>query len=315
MDLELLVTIDPVMSATSRLADYVIAPRIQLEVSATTQLVESITHPGYGWDVPYARWVPALVDPPVGSDLIEEWQLFYRLAQRLDLQLELTQSFRSRGGHMELHSPTVTPLDMNTEPATDELYALMCSDAAVPFDEVRSHRRGSVFTEAQRRVAPARAGHAERLDVANDTMLAELSEVRREAVGAHDEPRHPFLLIPRRADGVYNSFGQDLESIRAPSVPNPAFMHAGDLDALGISPGDDVLITSDHGSLRAVVEVDPSGLPGVVSMSHCFGVHAGVATDPRAEGSNTNRLSSLTDIVDEATGQPRMGAIPVSVTP
>jgi anaerobic selenocysteine-containing dehydrogenase len=256
--------------------------------------------------------VSPIVEPPEGSDLIEDWQLFYRLAQRMGLDLELEQSFRSRAGHVELAAPMVTPLDMTREPSTDELYDIVTQRSAVPLEEVRRHEHGRVFAEATQRVAPTRPDDIERLDVGNEAMLAELDEELRERddrVG----PGRPLVLIPRRADGVYNSFGHELVERRHPSVPNPAFMHRDDLAQLGLSPGDEVVLTSSAGSLRAIVATDPDGWPGVISMSHCFGVHAGVRTDPLVQGSNTNLLSSLTDIVDVETGQARTGAIPVAL--
>ena len=41
-----------------------------------------------GYPEPYAQYAPAVVEPPAGSDVIEEWELFYGLAQRMGLQLD-----------------------------------------------------------------------------------------------------------------------------------------------------------------------------------------------------------------------------------
>ena len=89
--LDLLVTIDIKMSATAKMADYVIAPTLSLEVPGTTLLNESLFYYGlgFGYPAPYAQYSPAIVDPPTGSDVIEDWEVFYGLARRMGLGLSL----------------------------------------------------------------------------------------------------------------------------------------------------------------------------------------------------------------------------------
>ena len=81
--LELLVHVDPFMSATARRAQYIIAPKLSLEMPSMTSLFDMLSAyaPGYGWNQPHAQYTPAVVDPPAGSDLIAEWELFFGLAQ------------------------------------------------------------------------------------------------------------------------------------------------------------------------------------------------------------------------------------------
>jgi anaerobic selenocysteine-containing dehydrogenase len=68
--LELLVSIEPVMSATARLSHYILAPKLQFErPDLPIYLFEAGIFPR-----PYTRYTPALVDPPEGSDLCDEWR-------------------------------------------------------------------------------------------------------------------------------------------------------------------------------------------------------------------------------------------------
>ena len=87
--LELLVTLDVTMSLTSRLADYVIATKMTLETPGMTQRAETLKYytTRHRLLAAYAQYSPRIVDPPPGSDLIEEWQFFHGLAKRLDLDL------------------------------------------------------------------------------------------------------------------------------------------------------------------------------------------------------------------------------------
>ena len=50
-------------------------------------------------------------------------------------------------------------------------------------------------------------------------------------------------------------------------------------------------------------------------MSHGFGGSPVDAEDPVGRGANTNRLLSLTAEYDRYTGMPRMGSVPVAITP
>ncbi|MBW2696943.1 MAG: molybdopterin-dependent oxidoreductase, partial [Deltaproteobacteria bacterium] len=65
-NLDLCVTLDIKMSATAQRADYVIAPKLSLEVPGFTLPVESYeqSYLAVGYPEPYARYTPAVVDPP-----------------------------------------------------------------------------------------------------------------------------------------------------------------------------------------------------------------------------------------------------------
>lgn len=312
-DLELFVTTDVEYSPTARVADYVVATKMTLETPGSTQLSESIKyfHFGYGFAAPYAQYTSAVVEPPPGADLIEDWQLYYRVAQRLSLQLNWVSLFGVAGGYEEAPMQ-IEPLDMEHEPTTDDLLDLMCRGSNVPLEEVKAHPHGHVFEHLlDWRVAPADADCTDRLDVGNAEMLAELDRcARRPALEAADRP---FLLVTRRENRVINTTGRTVPGLMGGRTYNPAFLHPSDLDALGLKEGDAVEIRSAHDAVVGVVAPDPDLRPGVLSMSHGFGGNPGEAEDPRVVGANTNRLLRSDDDYDRITGMPRMGAVPVAV--
>jgi anaerobic selenocysteine-containing dehydrogenase len=91
--LDLLVQVDPFMSQTAELADYVIAPTMTPEMIGITIKIESAPSQyatGYGYAADYAQYSDAVVDPPPGSEVIEDWELFYGVAQRMHLDLRVT---------------------------------------------------------------------------------------------------------------------------------------------------------------------------------------------------------------------------------
>jgi anaerobic selenocysteine-containing dehydrogenase len=315
--LELFVTTDVEYSPTARMADYVVATKMTLETPCITQVTEYIKyfHPGYGFRAPYAQYTPALVDPPADSDLIEDWQLYYRVAQRLGLSLNLVNVFGRIGAHMEAPIEVV-PLDMEHEPTTDDIYEMMCRGSHVPLDEVKRHPHGHVFEELlEQKVGPSDPDCEDRLDVGNAAMLAELGEIRERAIAADADNDRPFLFVPRRENRVINSTGRTLPGLMRGRSYNPAFMHPDDLARLGVAAGDLVEIRSEYDAITGVAEADADLRLGVVSMSHGFGGIPGEDEDPRVDGANTNRLLRTDVEYDRYTGIPRMGALPVAVVP
>jgi len=314
--LDLLVTTDVEYSPTARMADYVVATKMTFETPSMTQVTEYIKyfHPGYGFRAPYAQYTPALLDPPEGADLIEDWQLYYRVAQRLGLALNMVNVFGRIGAHLEAPIEVV-PLDMEHEPTTDDLYEIMCRGSHVPLDEVKRHPHGHVFEELlELRVGPSDPDCDDRLDVGNVAMLTELSDMHER--GARDQDRdRPFLFVPRRENRVINSTGRTLPGLMRGRSYNPAFMHPEDLAQLGVQAGDLVEIRSEYDTITGVVEPDADLRRGVVSMSHNFGGNPGEDEDPRVDGANTNRLLRTDVEFDRYTGIPRMGALPVAVVP
>ena len=301
--LELNVTLDIKMSATAKAAHYVLPPKLGLEAPAISQPNEGIWFYGAstGYPEPYAMYQPALIEPPAGSDLLEEWQVFYGLAQRLGLALVL-------GGK---------PLDMQRAPTTDELFEILCSGSRIPLAEVKRHPHGHIFADPSLTVLPKEPGCTERLELGNALMMEELCEVRAEPLTGHAgyRPQAHFThrLVSRRLNDVYNSSGRDIPRLVRNGRYNPAYMNPADLAALGLHAGDVIEIASAHARILGVVEEAEDVRPGVVSMAHAFGDAPTEDHKVFSIGSNTGRLTSVEADYDRRTGMPMMSAIPVNV--
>jgi anaerobic selenocysteine-containing dehydrogenase len=156
--LDLLVQIDIKMSATAKLAHYVIAPKHSLEMPGITlnQDYLALYGVGFGYPEAYGQYTPAITDPPAGADVVEEWEFFYETAKRMGLALELRQ--------MGLVGPAkgeAVPLDMERKPTSEEIFAILMRDARISFEELRRHPHGAVFPDPPVFVAPSsRAGRA-----------------------------------------------------------------------------------------------------------------------------------------------------------
>lgn len=312
--LDLLVQIDIRMSATAWFADYVVAPKMSLEVPSFTAIQDVATLYGAaytGYAEPWAQWTDAVVEPPPGSDLLEEWEFFYGVAQRMGLKLDLGPIF-------EFWPVPRIPLDMEHKPSTEELLGLIATGSRVDLEEVKRHPRGALFPEPAVVVEPKETGCTARLDVANSEMMADLTAVRAEQFG-HPEvlptgEALDFRLIPRRMQEAYNSSIPDTASLRTRPY-NPAFMNPDDVSDLGLVPDSIVEIRSSRSAIRAVVRPDKTLRRGLVSMTHAWGGVPGRDGDVREVGSSTSLLVNPDEGLQPYTGQPRMSNIPVSVSP
>ncbi len=302
--LELLATIDIKMSATAKVAHYVLPATLGLEAPAITISNENAWFYGSatGYPDPYAQYQPKLVEPPAGADVLEEWEVFYGIGQRLGLQLRINGQ----------------DVDMVNKPTTDDLFEMICRGSRIPLSEVKKYPHGHIFDDPDMMVLPKDEGWAEKLDIGHPEMMQELAEVLAEPE-TQDAPDvlvadFGYRLVSRRLNDVYNSSGRDLPALTRNHHYNPAFMNPGDLAALGLRAGDVIRIASDHGSILGVAEEAPDVRPGVISMAHSFGDAPQFDNQLFFIGSNTGRLTDVTRDYDARTGMPRMSAIPVNIT-
>jgi anaerobic selenocysteine-containing dehydrogenase len=302
--LELLVTIDPVLSASARIAHYVIAPPLSLETPGMTLGTERLTEYGataVGFDEPFAMYAPVVADPPPAADLISESDFCFGVAARLGIDLVVDG----------------ITLDPRHPPRDEELFALMTRDARVPLAEVQSHSRGACFPTSTVVLPPRDPSRPSRLQVGHPAMTGQLDELaregREEGLAHFDLERHRFRLLCRRTRQFKNSSGRTLAELHRGSPFNPAFMHPMDLAALGVRPGDIVEIDSRYGAIAAVARAAEDVLPGTISMAHGFGGLPDDHLDPRQAGANTGRLLTTEEGFDAISGQPVMTAVPVSV--
>jgi anaerobic selenocysteine-containing dehydrogenase len=310
--LELLVCIDPWMTATTRYAHYILPPLMPLETESTSQTLDSraaFGMPGYGMTQAYAQYSPKAVDPPEGSDLLEDWEIYFELARRLGLQLRLNgQPCTAAQDHI---------FDMSRRPSVGEMIALAARGSRVPLAEVKKHPSGAFFPEPAVHVQPKEPGWTGRFELADKEMMADLAALAHDA-RAPNAPagpaEMPYRLISRRMRHVFNSSG-NMEPANRGKPFNPAFMHPADLDAEGLRAGDAVRIESARASVFAIVEPDRTLRRGLVSMAHSFGGSPDEDDRFALIGASTGRLIDQVAAYDRYSGQPRMSNIPVRIEP
>jgi anaerobic selenocysteine-containing dehydrogenase len=287
--LDLLVTLDPRMSETARLAHYVIPPALGLERPDTTWM--ELTFPA-----PFAQYTAPVLAPP--GDVVEDWVFYWSLATAMGLQLSL--------GPMDL--------DMSRQPTSDELLGMFAGAGHVPLDAVKANPHGKLYdVPAQFVEARAADEPVYRLELFPDDVRDEFESAIQATRDPQDD-QWTHLLVVRRMRDVINSFGRGVPPLDRVGH-NPAWLHPDDLAHLGLSPGQLITIESSHGRIEAVVQPDDTVRPGVLAMSHCWGGLPGSDLPVREAGANTGRLvGTQAHVVESINAMPRLTAIPVRVT-
>ncbi|MEO8299372.1 MAG: molybdopterin-dependent oxidoreductase [Burkholderiales bacterium] len=293
-ELDLLVVVDPFMTATAQLAHYVLPPKLQYERP-------DCTSPGFDLYLEsFAQYTPAVAAPPPGAEVVDEWVVLWELARRLDVPLALDGQ----------------PLDAAVQPDTEALLDLLMGRGQITADEIRQAPSGRVFDlpELVIDAAPDSTGRFAVLpaDVAQELAQAWAEDAALPAATGSTPYTH--RLAVRRMRGTINTAYQSMPAVKARHPFNPAYMHPEDLSQLGLADGQDVLIESPHGRLDAVVSADDSVRRGVVSMTHGWGkVLPGEPGEARDGGSSTSFLVSAEQHRETINSMVRLTGIPVRV--
>jgi len=305
--LELLVVIDPQMSATAQCADYVIGPRFGFELPASSFASEGIVFYGLslGLPEPFAQYQPALINPPAGSEVVEDWRVFYELAKRMDLGLAYYGM----------------PYNMDQPPSTDDLLNAFLKKSPVPLEEVKKFPAGKLFETQTSKAQAKETDWPYRLDVGQPDMLAELATIDTRLGNKSELTKSAeaidglnLLLVSRRQHEVYNSVGHKLPAL-AKKVPfNPVFMNPGDASTLGVHSGDRIRLATARATVSGTVELAQDIRPGVVSVAHGFPNSLSGDGPPDQQGTSTSALLDDEIDYDPISGLPVMSAVPVSVS-
>jgi anaerobic selenocysteine-containing dehydrogenase len=128
--LDLLVVIDHRMTATAELADWVIAPRGQLERADVPNVMDR------RFPAPYTNYTDAVIDS--GDDVLNEWEVFAGIAARTGTPIDLP------GGRL--------PLDDGTAHLTDhDIIDYVFAGSRLAMDDWRTNR-GVIHHDARIRV-------------------------------------------------------------------------------------------------------------------------------------------------------------------
>jgi anaerobic selenocysteine-containing dehydrogenase len=289
--LELIVTIDIYPSATGEMADYLLPAKDFLEredVKAATSGTQL---------EPHVQYTPAVV--PAAGERRDDWWIISRILQAMGrpsmLDDPAVDPFAGveamlHGGGLSIEKLKQLPLQTALLPEPD------------PTDQFRYNVQNDdglidccppLFSRAY----PAAEKHWQRLS---------------------SEPEDQLKLITRRTGLTVNGWMGNLAvHKKGIHMANPLWMNPRDAEARGLFPGNEVLVRSDHGELRADLALDETLRSGVVAMTHGWGHDKShqLKTARRFPGVNVNKLLPIgPGSFDPMSMQAHMTGINVTVT-
>lgn len=309
--LDLLVCLDPRLTLTARHAHYILAPKLQNEVETNSAFGEHCGTgglAGWGFEMPYGVVCPPLAQAPDGSDLEEEWESLYGIAQAMGLDLAIRPLAIADPARAEAAE---TRLDMTRKPTVRQAWGAVLAGSPVPYAQVAAHDGGALYPRAVT-IAERPADWPGRLELAPEPIIADLGAIAARAPSASG---HAFRLISRRMHDFHNSNWRESPRQQRRWAYNPAFLNPDDIAACGLKEGGLLAIVSDRATVFGVVAADAGLRPGCVSISHAWGGVPGQPEDPFRDGTSTARLSFADRDYDRYSGIPLMSAIPVSIRP
>ncbi len=290
--LELSVAVEPYMTVTARLSQYVLPPKLALERPDLT-----INIPGFAL-LPenFLQYTSAIVSPP--PEVIDDWYFYWSIAKRLGIAINYQDK---------------SVLDMREPPSTEDLLALRLKGGRITLEELKKYPHGKMFDVAPVAAPATDNGHRFDLmpaDVAEELrQFREFTGVRSSSSNGKGFSARRFLLSSRRMPNINCSVGTHIDSFLARTPTNPLYMHPLDLAELGLQSGATVEVRSDSGAVVAMVEADDSMRSGVVSLPHGWG---GLPGDEKEKGTCVNRLLDCRNS-EAVNAMPWMSAIPVDV--
>ncbi len=330
--LNLVISVDPYINATSRHADVILPPpstlqRSHMDLSFAALSVRNVVNysppacaldPGQldEWEIlvslaAIATGAPTPIDID-GADDVVAAQLAAGLvrdpaAATGDLDADaLLQTVEHRRGPERL-----LDLLVRAGPYGDGFGA---EPDGLTLAAIEARPHGIDLGPLTSRLPDALSTASGNIEVAAEAVLADLERARQRCEAA--EPQG-LVLIGRRHLRTNNSWSHNVAALTKGQDLCTLQVTPGDAEDAGLTDGDSVTVRSRIGSVTTTVEICEDLRQGVVSLPHGFGHDlAGVelAVACRGGGVNSNVLTDR-HAVDPVSGNAVLNGIPVELTP
>jgi len=315
-ELDLLVCLDPRMSKTAELADYVIAPKLHYEVHGNTAAPEIYGGFGAGWGFEnnYAQASPPIMDVPEGSDLCEEYQFIHAVAS--DLGKTLNVKSWALLAHPDEREEKATSFAPGETPDVLDAWSAALNGCPTDIKELYADPeavKGKIVDAQALLVQPKPEDWEGKLSVGNAAMMEELAGYAAKLGEPIEDSDFPFRMIGRRMTEMHNSNWHE-DPVQRKRVPHhPAFMNPQDMEQLGLEDGQPIEVESARAMISCVARSDETVRPGCASIPHSWGTNPDEKEDPLGAGGNTGRLTDNEAQYDKRTGIPLMSSIPINI--
>ncbi len=280
--LDLMVSVDMYVTATSAHAHYILPPCGPLEKDHYPLLLGPIAIRNYA---DYSG--PTL---PMEEGSKADWEIVAEMARAI---------LQARGEAV----PNIVP------PRTVLASMLARSDYDVTLEELEANANGKDFGPHVQRL-PERLQTPDKRIACAPSLCLEALESWRAALA--DVPEDALLLIGRRHVRNNNSWMHNAPRLAKGPDRCTAMIHPNDAAERGIGDGDPVRVTSRVGSVELAAEISEDVMPGVLSIPHGFG-HDKPGTKLSVAGRRPG--VSLNDLTDPQAMDPISGNAVLNGTP
>ncbi|MCC5948732.1 MAG: molybdopterin-dependent oxidoreductase [Nitriliruptoraceae bacterium] len=330
--LDLVVCVDPYVTATSRQAHVVLPPpparqRSHYDLAFTGFAVRNV-----------ANYSPPVV--PLDEDRPDEWEILLTLAaialgQRPPIDVETADAFvlgqlidglvADDTARLGTRDPDAILAALGDRRGPDRMLDLLLR--AGPYGEgfgldpdgislarLEANPHGIDLGPLTPQFPARLSTETGRIVCANEPLLADVERLRT-VLSAPGPADGELRLIGRRHLRTNNSWSHNVASLDRGRELCTLQMHPDDAASRGLRDGELAVVRNDTGEVTVPVEVTDDLRPGVVSLPHGFGhdlagIRQQVAT--ARPGVNSNRLSP-TDAIDPLSGTAVLNGIAVEV--
>lgn len=305
-ELDLLVSLDPYITETSRLAHYVLPPALWLEREGMPIFTQSHSA------VPYAQWVPATVPPP--KEVREDWWIIDQISKRIGVVPSAAPGAQLLGRLGIRPKPSLlVDMVLRVGPEGD-LFGLR--RRGLSRKKLIANPGGIKLADGlPTAVLRKRVHHKDRrVHLDHPVITAEMDRLL--ASPERDDPDYPLRLFSVRELRSQNSWLHNVPKLMAADRVQRLRIHPQDADELGIDDGDEVEIASRHGRIIAPARVSDEVMRGSVGLPQGWGHRGGWRRAVAAGGSTYNLLTTnAPSEVDVPTGNAVFNGVAVRVRP
>jgi anaerobic selenocysteine-containing dehydrogenase len=316
--LDAMISIDIYLNETSRHADVILPGLSALEQPHMDEALWGFALRGV------ARWSPPIFDK---GDRPEEWEIVLRLgailagahADEVDVEALDDQFFAVRAARHGIASAEVDTGGLRGPDRIADLTLRVSPwgdgygerPGGLTLEKVQALPHGVDFGPSSTPIGDILRTASGDVELAHDNILGDLPRLRRRM----SEPRPPLVLIGRRHVRSNNSWLHNLPGLMRGKDRSTLLVHPDDAAVRGLTTGARARVTTEAGSVEAIVEVSDEIRAGVVSLPHGWGhavegVRSSVASSHPAP--NTNVLMPGR-FIDEPSGNAAVNGVPVEV--
>ena len=307
--LDFMVSIDPYINETTRHAHIILPPCTNLERSHYDLAFHMLAVRNT------AKYSPPLFQP--GPDSRHDWEILLELKHRLET---LRGEPRVKGALTYRTLKALGPdglldLGLRAGPYGPRLLPLR---KGLSLKSLKAQPHGVDLGPLKPSLPKRLATRDRRIHLAPDPLVADVQRLRETfPANAGSAEDGSLRLIGRRHLRDNNSWMHNVPKLVSGKPRCTLMVHPEDAQRLGLGEGEEAVITSRVGEVRAPVSVTDEVMPGVVSLPHGYG-HGREGVQLRVAGEHVGvSINDLTDdqAVDTISGNAAFSGIRVIVQP